>query len=55
MGVQSLGWEDPWEEEMFTNSSILAGKVPWTESLVGYSPWGHKESEAVEHTINMTR
>ena len=25
------GWEDPQEEEMATHSSILAGKIPWTE------------------------
>ena len=29
--VQSLGWEDPLEEEMAMHSSILAGKIPWTE------------------------
>ena len=29
--VQSLGWEDPLEEEMVTHSSILAWKIPWTE------------------------
>ena len=29
-GVQSLGWEDPLEEEMSTHSSILAWKIPWT-------------------------
>ena len=28
--VQSLGWEDPLEEEMATHSSILAWKIPWT-------------------------
>ena len=38
--VQSLGWEDPLEEEMTTHSSILAWKSPWTENLAGYSPWG---------------
>ena len=27
---------------MATHSSILAWEIPWTESLVGYSPWGHK-------------
>ena len=27
----SLGWEDPLEEGMATNSSILAWEVPWTE------------------------
>jgi len=26
--VQSLGWEDPLEEEMATQSSILAWEIP---------------------------
>ena len=46
--VQSLGREDPLEKEMATNSSTLAWKIPWTESLVGYSPWGCKESDTTE-------
>ena len=29
--VQSLGREDPLEEEMATHSSILAWRSPWTE------------------------
>ena len=29
--VQSLGWEDPLEEEMAAHSSILAWKIPWTK------------------------
>ena len=29
--VQSLGWEDPLEEEMVTHPSILAWRIPWTE------------------------
>ena len=29
--VQSLGQEDPLEEEMAAHSSILAWKIPWTE------------------------
>ena len=29
--VQSLGQEDPREEEMATHSSILAWRIPWTE------------------------
>ena len=33
MWVQSLGWEDPLEEEMATHSSILAWRIPWTEEL----------------------
>ena len=28
---QSLGWEDPLEEELATHSSILAWRIPWTE------------------------
>ena len=35
MQVQSLGGEDPLEEEMATHSSILAWKIPWTEELGG--------------------
>ena len=38
MQVQSLGQEDPLEEEMATHSCILA----WRRSLVGYRPGGHK-------------
>ena len=30
---------------MTTDSSILAGKSHGQRSLVGYSPWGHKESD----------
>ena len=33
--VQSLGWEDPLEEDMVTNSSILAWRIPWTEESRG--------------------
>ena len=33
--VQSLGWENPLEEEMATHSSILAQRIPWTEELGG--------------------
>ena len=28
---QSLGQEDPLEEEMVTHCSILAWKIPWTD------------------------
>ena len=33
MQFQSLGWEDPVEEETATHTSILAWKIPWTEKL----------------------
>ena len=31
--VQSLGQEDPLEEEMATHSGILAWKISWTEEV----------------------
>ena len=34
--VQSLGQEDPLEEEMATHSSILAWETPRTEVTVAY-------------------
>ena len=41
-GVQSLGLEDPLEEEMATHSSIPALRIHGQRSLVGYSSWGLK-------------
>ena len=38
---------DPLEKEMATHSSTLARKIPW-RILVGYSPWGRKESDMTE-------
>ena len=46
--VQSLGWEDPLKEGMATHSSILAWKIPWTESLVSYGPKGRKELDTTQ-------
>ena len=44
MRVQSLGWEDPLDEDMATHSSILAWRIPWTEEPGGLQSRGHKES-----------
>ena len=33
--VQSLGWEDPLEEDMAMHSSILAWRILWTEEAGG--------------------
>ena len=33
--VQSLGQEDPLEEEVATHSSVLAWRMPWTEEPAG--------------------
>ena len=38
--VQSLGWEDPLEEDMATHSSILAQRIPWTEEPGGLQSMG---------------
>ena len=51
--VQSLGWEDPLEEDMTTHSSILALKISWTEEpgrlqFKGSQRVGH--NLATEHT-----
>ena len=46
--VQSLGWADPLEKEMATTPVFLPGKSHGQRSLAGYSPWGHKESDATE-------
>ena len=37
-----LGLEDTLEKAMATHSNILAWRIPWTRSLVGYSPWATK-------------
>ena len=50
MGVQSLGQEDPLEEDIAIHSSVLAQRIPGTEEAGGYSPQGHKESDTTEVT-----
>ena len=42
--VQSLGWEDPLEEEMAICSIFFPVKSQGQRSLVGCSLWGHKET-----------
>ena len=45
--VQSLGWEDPLEQEIATHSSILAWRIPWTQEP-GRLPWGRKQLDTTE-------
>ena len=40
MQVQSLGQEDPLEEEIAIHSSIIAWKIPWTEEPGGLQSMG---------------
>ena len=44
--VRSLGWEDPLEEDMATNSSILAWRIPWRDEPGGLQSMG---SQRVRH------
>ena len=46
--VRSLGQKDPLEKEMATHPSLLSWRIP--QSLVGYSPWGHEETDSTEMT-----
>ena len=46
--VQSLGWEDLLEKGMFTHSSILVMKIPWTKEPGGL--WVHRVAKSWTHT-----
>ena len=48
MQVQTLGCEDPLEEEMATHSVLLPGESQGQRSLTGYSLWGRTESDMTE-------
>ena len=46
--VRSLDWENLLEKGMATHSSFLPRESHGQRSLVGYRPWGHKESDMTE-------
>ena len=46
--VRSLGREDPWRRKWQPTPVLLPGKSHGQRSLVGYNPWGHKESDTTE-------
>ena len=46
MQVRSLGGEDPLEDGVATQSSILAWRIPWTEKRDGLQSMG---SQRVGH------
>ena len=52
--VRSLGQEDPLEKEMAAHSSILAGKISWTEESGGLQSMGSQRVRlggwTIEHT-----
>ena len=50
MWVQFLSQEDPLEDGMATHSSILAWRIPWTESGGLYSTASQRDmTEVTEH------
>ena len=46
--VRSLGREDPWRRKWQPTPVFLPGKSHRQRSLIGYSPWGRKESDTTE-------
>ena len=48
MQVRSLGQEDPLGKEMQPTPVLLPGESHGERSLVGYSPWGCKESDPTQ-------
>ena len=50
--VQSLGREDPMQQEMASHSSILAWEIHGQRNLASSSPRGHKESDTTEHMMD---
>ena len=46
--IRSLGREDPLEKEMQPTPVFSLEKSHGQRSLMGYSPWGHKESDTTE-------
>ena len=46
--VQSLGWEDPLEKGMATQSNVLVWRIPWTEEPSKLQFVGCKELDTTE-------
>ena len=58
--VQSLGWEDPLEEDMATHSSIPAWRIPtdrgaWRATSVGSQRVGHDWSDLACRHLSLQR
>ena len=48
--LQQVLSQDPWRRKWQPTLVILSGKSHGQRSLVGYSPWGCKESDMTEAT-----
>ena len=50
---QSLGWKILWKREWQTTPVLLPGEFHGQRSLMGYSPWGRKESDMTEQLTHI--
>jgi len=50
-------WEEPWRRKWQSTPVFLPRKFHGERSLMGYSPWGHKELDTIEctHTHTFTQ
>ena len=53
MWIQSLGLEDPWSKACYSTPVLLLRECHGQRSLVGYSPWGGKESAGLINTFTL--
>ena len=53
MQVQSLGGEDPLEEEMATHSTIIAWEIPWTGEPGGLPSVGSQSQTTLSNWARM--
>ena len=51
--IWALGWEDLWEKEMATHSSILAWKIPWMKETGGLQSLGSQVSVMTEQLTHI--
>ena len=49
--IRKISWSRKWQP----TPVFLPGKFHKQKSLLGYSPWGHKESNTMEHTCKQAR
>ena len=53
--AQSLGWEDPLEEEMATCSSVLTWRIPWTEEPGGLQSMGSQSDTTERKEVDLLK
>ena len=53
-GSLITGRKDPLEKEVATPGVFLPGRFHGQRNLVGYRPWGHKESDTTEQLSTYT-